>query len=188
MKKYSEAKIYLIFFIAIAILLGIGIIQARKKLYAPTYPQNKVSQSVEISQEELRAFLNTVIKYKQENADKDLSSDLSFSTASSLAEENKFLASWVEEHGWNAKRFFYIETRVRTIISTILKDRAIEARKDLMNESAETTKSASLAVMMQEEAKAQQKNLNIEQISKAEREMIAPQLKEIAELIGQEVY
>ena len=188
MKKYSEAKIYIIFFSVIVILLGIGIMQARKKLYAPTYPQNKVSQSVEISQEELRAFLSTVIKYKQENPKKILSSDLSFSTASSLAEENKFLASWVEEHGWDAKRFFYIETRVRIIISTILKDRAIEARKDLMNESAEGIDNQSLSSVIREEAKAQQKNLNIEQISKAERAMIEPQLKEIAKLIDQEVY
>lgn len=151
--------------------------------YAPLYPKNEISASSQISEEELRAFLLTWIKYCQKNKECPHLPELSFDTADGKQQLDKNFSNWLERHGWNVNRFIYIESRLRTIILTIQKDKDILKRQRLMREGAQNTKDSALAATLNQAAEMQDAILNIEKISKAERYMVEPQLESVKNIL-----
>ena len=151
--------------------------------YAPAYPENIVSSSLEISADELKAFLKTIRRYRQEKINELEVSDLAMSAEASLSEANPEVARWLRRKGWNAERFFYIENRVRTILATIARDKEIAKNRRLMLEQAQLMEDKELAEVLLKNAEEQNKKFNIERISADEYQMILPQKEEISALL-----
>lgn len=171
--------------VSVIILLGVawGCYTYTERGYAPVYPNNIVSTSRTISQNELRAFLKTWHRYRQEGMDKLGFTELSLVTNSSPAQANPDLARWLERKGWDADRFFYIEERIRAIISTIKRDEQIAKNQKLMLQQAKAGGSSELSTALLKNAEAQNQKINIEKITSAERAMIKPQMQDIISLL-----
>lgn len=147
--------------------------------YAPSYPDNIVSVSKEISADELNAFLKTLRRYRQEKIDELGFADISMVGGASLAEANPVVARWLRRKGWNAERFFYIENRVRTIVATISRDEEIAGNRRLMLEQAQMLENKELAEALLKNAEEQNKKFNIERISDSEYKLVKPRIEEI---------
>lgn len=180
-----------LFAVAVSVIIllcaAIGCYIYTERGYAPIYPENKVSTSASISQNELRAFLKTWHRYRQEGIDKIGFTDLSLVTDSSPAEANPYVARWLERKGWNADRFFYVEGRVRVILTTIKKDELIERNRQLMLQQAQAGGNSELVAALKKNAEAQSQKFNVEKITLAERAMIKPQMEEIINLLIGEI-
>lgn len=153
--------------------------------FAPNYPNNIVSKSKEISAEELRAFLKTWDFYIADGIDKKMTGPISMTASSSLKETNPEVSSWLERKKWDVDRFFYIETRLRTIISTIKKDEFIIKNNNMILEQAKNLSDADVSESLIKYADEQYKKLNVEQISAAERAMVTSQFDEIIKLLDE---
>lgn len=182
--KLSQAQIA-------AVLVSVVIIYAvswrcyryTEQGYAPAYPNNVVSASVEISADELKAFLKTLRRYRQEKMEKLGFADISMVGGASLAEANPEVSRWLQRKGWNAERFFYIESRVRTILATISRDEEIAKNRRLMLEQAQTLENKELAEVLLKNVEEQSKKFNIERISAAEYKQVQSQADEINVLL-----
>lgn len=151
--------------------------------FAPAYPNDVVSQSKEISAEELRAFLKTWNLYLAEGMDKVGYAQVSMTASSSLKEANPRVTAWLERKRWNADRFFYIEVRLRAIVSTIKKDEFIVRNNKMILEQAKNSNDADVSESLIKYADEQYKKLNVEKISAAERAMVTAQFDEIVNLL-----
>lgn len=155
----------------------------QKQKLAPNYPDGKVSTSVQISSEELRAFLRTWIKYCEEFEQCPQLPELSYDTTDSSNQLDTGLSSWLISYGWDVNRFAYIDMRLRVIISTIFRDKAILKKQRLMQDGAENTENRDVAETLRQAADLQRKNLNIEKISPTERGLVEPQLEALIKLL-----
>lgn len=171
--------------VSVIILLGVswGCYTYTERGYAPVYPNNVVSTSETISQNELRAFLKTWHRYHREGIDKLGFTELSLVTDSTAAEANPDVARWLERKGWNADRFFYVEGRIRAIISTIKKDEQIEQNRRLMLQQAQSAGDSELSRTLLKSAEEQNRKFNVEKITPQERAMIRPQMDDIIALL-----
>lgn len=151
--------------------------------YAPHYPDDIVPVSEEISEDELKAFLKTLRRCRQEKINESKIPDLSMSDETSLSKANPEFSRWLRRKGWNAERFFYIENRIRTIIATISKDEEIAKNRRLMLEQAQLTEDKELAGILFKNAEEQNKKFNIERISAYEYKMILEQKEDISALL-----
>ncbi len=183
--KIQKKHIYIILaiFIVAMIVLASTVCHMQNEKLAPHYPDGKVSTSNQISAEEIRAFLRTWIKYCEENENCPQLPELSYDTTDSANQLDSSLSSWLKRRGWDVNRFAYIDMRLRIIISTILRDKEILKRQRLMQDGANNTEDATVATTLRRAADFQRKNLNIEQISAAERELVEPQLEALIKVL-----
>lgn len=151
-----------------------------EKGYAPLYPNNIVSQSTEISKNELAAFLKTWPEYKQAGLDKVGLSQYAQSDAEMASPKT---SRWLRRKGWDVKRFYYIEQRVRAIISTIKKDDFILKNNQMIMAQAQGSGNSDVTGALLKLAQSEYKKLNIEKITPQERAMVTPQIDEIINVL-----
>ena len=131
----------------------------------------------------MRAFLKTWNRYLAEGMDKVGYAQVSMTASSSLKEANPRVTAWLERKRWNADRFFYIEARLRAIVSTIKKDEFIVRNNKMILEQAKNSNDADVSESLIKYADEQYKKLNVEKISAAERAMVTAQFDEIVNLL-----
>lgn len=184
--KIEKTHIYVIFFIgAICLFMTISAaLHMEQQRYAPCYSNDKELTATHITKEEVRAFLKTWIKYCEEQEQCPQIPELSYDTADGRNQLDANLTTWLERRGWNVNRFIYIENRLRIIITTILRDKEIMQKQRLMEEGAQNAGNPEIATTLRQAADMQRKSLNIEKITRQEREIVAPQLEEMRNLLN----
>lgn len=186
MKKLSPEYIRIIGGLVVVALMFVGwyIFTYQDKSYAPVYPLGvEVSTSPEISASELRAFLKTWHKYLEDGMDKVGYSQLSLSSKHSAAEITPKVARWLKRKGWNPDRFFYVEQRLRAIITTIKRDERIVKTNMMIKKRLKNEDNGNLATALSRLSENESKKLNVEQITEAERRLVAPELEEVIILL-----
>ena len=184
--KLKPQYIYLIAGTIICLICGFtfyNFYQKNSEPYAPSYPNQQVPNTAEISSMEIRAFLKTWIKYQEKYGSCPQIPELSYDTSDGKTQLDSDLTKWLLRHGWNVNRFVHIESRLRVIINTIQKDKAIMEKQKLIVDGAANTTDPALVQTLYRAADIQRKSLNIEQISATERHLIEPQLATIANLL-----
>lgn len=169
--------------LCILLIAAYGAYTYTEKGYAPVYNNGVVSDSEDISSEELRAFLKTWHQYLIDGIDKVGYSQISQTTNASAKEANPQVARWLSRKGWNPDRFYYVETRIRAIISTIKKDEFILKNNEMILAQAKNSNDADVSGSLIKYANEQYKKLNIEKITPAERAMVTAQFDEIIDLL-----
>lgn len=164
------------------IFVGIKIYDSAYENYAPHYVNQKAENAEQISAEEVRAFLKTLLKYREKKQDLP-AEELSYSLSQSFVQTEPGVTAWLKRHGWNADRFFYIANRIRLIINTIHKDKILKEQQDLMREGIQVSEDASLTETLKREVDMQEQKFNIEKISVQERNLIEPQMDVLSEIL-----
>lgn len=181
-----EKKYLYLTSVVVAILLffiGTAVYQMQHERYAPVYSNVQAMQKTQISSEELRAFLKTWIKYCEDKGHCPEIPQLSYDTTDGESQVDSALSTWLSNRGWDVNRFLYIDNRLRIIMSTIIRDKEILKKQQLMKDGAKNSGNQAVSETLRREAQAQQKNLNIEKISTEERHMVEPQLEVLKALL-----
>lgn len=169
--------------VCILLIAAYGAYSYIEKGYAPVYANDVVSNSTTISSEELRAFLKTWNKYLDDEMDQVGYTQISQTTDASAKEANPQTASWLERKGWSPDRFYYVEARLRAIISTIKKDEFIIKNNEMILAQAKNSNDVEVSESLIKYADEQYKKINVEQISPPERAMVTAQFDEIIALL-----
>lgn len=183
--KIRKKHIYIIlaiFTVALCIIAS-AVYHIENEKFAPHYPKNQVSVSVQISSEELKAFLRTWIKYCEEYEHGPQIPELSYDTTDGSNQLDSKLSAWLRRRGWDVNRFVHINTRLRVIILTILRDREVLKKQRLMQDGADNAEDSKVASTLRRAADLQRRNLNVEKISPQERQLVEPQLEGIIKLL-----
>lgn len=173
---------YIIYALMVLLLVIIGI--SAYNMSQPQYVQGQVSNTENISSEELRTFLKTWVEYREEYDVCPSLPAISYDTTDGASQIDSDLSAWLKRRGWNINRFVYIDSRLRIIMNTILKDDEILRTRQLMQDGAVNTDSKAIAEILQQSAEQQKRSLNIEKITKAERHMVEPQLEVLKEILN----
>lgn len=183
--KLEKKYLYLTTVVAVILLsfIGTAVYQMQHERYAPVYIDMQALQKTQISSEELRAFLKTWIKYCEDEGHHPEIPQLSYDTTDGKSQLDPALSTWLSNRGWDVNRFIYIDNRLRIIMSTIMRDKEILKKQQLMKDGAINSGNPAVSETLRREAQAQQKNLNIEKISAEERHMVEPQLEALRTLL-----
>ncbi len=166
-----------------AIVIASTVSHMQYERYAPRYSQEQISNLTQISAEELRAFLNTWIKYCEEYEHCPQLPELSLDTTDGQKQADADLSQWLTKHGWDVNRFLYIESRLNVIIATIQRDKEILKKQQLMEEGVQHADNSEIAETLRQAVDMQKKKLNIEKISPNERYIVESQLDELVKLL-----
>ena len=184
-KMKNKRNIYIVVAILglCAIVIASTVSHMQYERYAPRYSQEQISNLTQISAEELRAFLNTWIKYCEEYEHCPQLPELSLDTTDGQKQADADLSQWLTKHGWDVNRFLYIESRLNVIIATIQRDKEILKKQQLMEEGVQHADNSEIAETLRQAVDMQKKKLNIEKISPNERYIVESQLDELVKLL-----
>ena len=184
-KMKNKRNIYIVVAVLglCAIVIASTVSHMQYERYAPRYSQEQISNLTQISAEELRAFLNTWIKYCEEYEHCPQLPELSLDTTDGQKQADADLSQWLTKHGWDVNRFLYIESRLNVIIATIQRDKEILKKQQLMEDGVQHADNSEIAETLRQAVDLQKKKLNVEKISPNERYIVESQLDELVKLL-----
>lgn len=133
-----------------------------------------------INRAEINSFLEIWPEYKNSWVSLLEIGQLSFTTSRVPAPRySYFTKMWLYKRGWGIDRFFYVEQRLKSIVKTLeVEDSATKTIKLLELQYA-NEKSPEVKKNVQNIITHQESLLNLEKVSRAERDLVRPHLKEV---------
>lgn len=140
-----------------------------------------------LSREEINSFMNVWGDYKNSWVGNLGIRQLSLTTSDSQAKKVPYITrAWINRKGWEVDRFFYVEERLKAIvISLSVEDRA-KKTVDVLEKQYKLEKNQANKDNIKRLIDYQKQLLNIEKVSKKERDMVRPYLQDIAELLSEQ--
>lgn len=180
----NSLKRYTILLFAVLFLykiLSCSIVPESKKANLPRCPE--ISETTEISSAEIDTFLTLWQEYVKEGYDKKVSSTISLMDGNLEDNLPISLKLWFNNNCITAKRFYYIEERIKASLQTVYLKRHSASIIAVLNERMKDAKDGSeeAYVQMIEE---QKKIANIENISNEEVKIVEMREAEIVKILG----
>ncbi|MDR1694668.1 MAG: hypothetical protein LBR70_05735 [Lactobacillaceae bacterium] len=187
-----KAILFVLAIVIVVFLANLPLLLEKEETFVPVavVAQQKEDKNVigePITSKEINAFLKVWSSYMKSWASKIGSKQLSLTTSSRPDKKVPYLTkAWINRKGWEVGRFFYVEERLKAIVTSL----EVENRANKTIELLEKQQKVAGDSIIQEGIKKQidyQKNLlNIEKVSKDERDMVRPYFKELAEILKQD--
>lgn len=91
--------------------------------------------------------------------------------------------AWLNRRGWEVDRFFYVEQRMRAIVKTLEAEDRAQKTIDLLEKQMKYETSGGSIENIKRLIAYQESIINIEKVTKKEKEMVRPRLEEISKLL-----
>ena len=146
-------------------------------------PELEVFVGEPITPYEINSFLEIWPDYVESWVSKLGVAQLSLTNAKKIDRKLPYITIiWLNRRGWEAERFFYVEQRLKSIVRSAQTEEYVRETVDMLEKKRLQT-SGSAAQNIQSMIDYHKKSLNVEKVSKAEIDMVRPNLSKISEVL-----
>lgn len=141
-----------------------------------------------LTREEINSFMRVWGDYKYSWVSKIGIQQVSFTTSRRASKKVPYVTrAWLYRKGWDVDRFFYVEERLKAIVITLEAEDRANKTAELLEKQYEVETNPLSKENIRKLIDYQKNLLNIERVTRAERDMVRPYLKDISELLIYEV-
>ncbi len=178
-------KIVLIFAV---IFILTGALTAALNIYKEKRLE-EINQPKTIGNIEMQRFLQTWSEYLESKASRKGISQLSLSTKEASEALPSATVEWLKERGWNANRFFYVEQRLKAVVRSAFFQYHSQKMTEILDAQLKGENDKVITDNIKSLIDLQSKNMNIEKVTRAEIELVTPNIILIRDILnGKEKY
>lgn len=137
-----------------------------------------------LKRSEINSFLKVWPDYTKSWFSRLGAKQLSLTTSGSANKKIPYLTrAWINRRGWEVDRFFHVEERLRAIVTSLEAEDRAKKTIELLERQFKTESDSLVKSNIMQVIEYQKKLVNIEKVSRAERDMVRPYLEEISKIL-----
>lgn len=142
-----------------------------------------------ITSREINAFLDVWPKYVNSWVSRIGVPKLSMTRSNNFKKRLSFITiAWLNRHGWEAERFFYVEQRLRSIVMSLQTEEHSQKTIELLERQLASESNSSIRDNIAVLIEYQKRTVNIEMVSSKEMSLVKPYLSDVADVLDLDYY